>query len=1203
MARSVSLFLTVLLACFAAGAEDAIYLGVGASSIEKQAAMDLQQYLYQATGEVASISTVASIPEEATGYILGTPGSLPSCPEDYPFELDPPQHDGYLLHGLDEANSLVIVAATSPRGVQNGVFGYLEMCGFGFYPSQTTVPVSWAGRDEMGQLHSSQSPAFPVRGAAPWHAYFTGPAAWNLADYEAYIDQIVRMRINTIVFHTDDSKPFAAYPSDGAMAGGKPLPNTSQQVWGGAALPTHEFFAGTSGYFAHDFFGADSSLEESEADAIKAAKDTLRAAMRYARQRGLRIGLGFDVSGDPLDPEVLAQFEARLTALIADYPMLDDIWLWEPEGRALHPAAVPAPGSPWETCVQRYEGSFPGLDYARRAEAVRMCLFAQYAHQMLAVYQDGPRLAMAGWGGDDWFRFTDFLPGMNTILPEGVPFAALDNLTLTPDVSDVYGTLPATREKWPMLCLEYDGDQWMPQPNVMDAAGACRDALSKGCQGLFLQHSRVRAVDATAAYCARFAWDPNLEADAFLDQYASDLFGEEHAEELGQVLTTLESLGYRWIGGRGQSERGPFSWTPGDDTKAAQLAEAAHILRPYLSSGDPLGDVLGDVLEFVPGVVTELRIPALFKRSGKKGRVPATKQASVHELAAQVAFVIAYDQAARDFQEAEPLALTPEQIMELPGWEHLMEAMHLHAHHMRTKGELGVLATMNTKAWARLRETFALDEAMLETLCAMPEGNPPPPSLIVLPGRVILAGVHEEELEVTLRARRLGDKAYETYPLEPIGGSSYALSFPPEFTGAGPFEYGVEVRNSVRQILAWPHAFPERAAVKAAFSGQLERARSPLAGAPAREVALRAELLARDHAMLLRWDTAPGEVYSVFRDAELLATVADGWFKDPAAPSGGRVTYAIRTRSFAGGPTATAYRTVALPELPLPEPPADVTITTRSDRAVLGWPAAASNVIAYEVARMGAGQDIDKTDRVMALPGHYMTYSDQVAPESAVSYAVTPVAADGELGPSSAMAGVIVSGAPLNPRIDLSSLGEGFLNEFAKLTADGITLGGGGWEDNPGYGPWAPERELTLSVWVNIEDVPGMPVIVCKGNWEEPAYYLQVFQNQLRFYLNGVGTVDAGVVTPSVWHHLAATYAAQEMRLYMDGQLVGYRVSQDAGLRAAAQRQFERFAQNPAVHLVQGLADNFRVYDAALTPQEVAALYQEQRGLTADIEP
>lgn len=1183
-----------------------IYVGPDAGSLERQAAWELQRYVCAVTRDLPGIRYVENVPPSGSGFVVGTPESLPETGLDYPFGLDAPSGDGYLLRSVSAGRrSLVIVAGPTGKGVLNGAYGLLEEMGYGFYLGGDMLPASVPSIGELAQrgFNVSKTPAFAVRGSLPWFNFLDSPTTWELADYKRFFDQLAHMRCNFAGFHAYDGEPFAAYELDGNFVGGEPLQNTSDSVWGTRPMATSEFYAGTGRYFDGEVFGARSSMIEDRAESIRAAKETFRAALAYAKGRGLNVCVGFEVRGDPLDAGTQARFEARLKALLSDYPMLDYVWLWEPEAMAVDPGKEPAPRTPLNTFAETWADEFGVEGFDRQAEAARLALFGQYAYAVLQAVRPEVRLVMSGWGGDEWLHFTDFFPGMDKLMPEDVVFSALDNIRVTPEVSSAYGKLGGNRERWPIVWFEFDGDQWAPQPNLGELAGACRDALAKGAQGLLGIHWRTREVEEAATYCARFAWDTSLTPEKFLARRAADLFGPEKGEAVAPYLERLQDLGYRWVGGPGQAECAPFTWPGSEEQKRAELAAVGFELQ-HLTGGASLPETIARELtrfesELVP-VVEKGPIGVVLSKTFNLGGSDRRYRAPLEDLLGQVGYMLALTTAGEQldgksrFQELVEEGLVDEAAGAVEA-SSLAEALHVYAGRISTKGELGVLATINAKAWADVRERGNFGPAALARLEDLPEQFEDEARLLVLADRVIFLGAREGNARVTLKARPLGGKRFTETALARLGRNTYALAVPEEVALPGPYEYGIEARGGRGGRLVWPEGFPAVTATGVEFPPAVAVYVEPAEQGPVKPVKVEAAVKPKQWRARLSWDARAGETYTVLRDGEELATVALGWFEDASPPSNSAVRYEVVARNAATGETAKSGVSLTVPELPLPAPPGHVDLTSRANRVVVGWKDDAPTASQYYILKYNREHKVIEETFIDADYGHYLQISDQVSPGRPYAYTVSAVAPDGRIGEPSSKVGIISSTEPLKPVLRLSFKDEQFLAGLAQLTEHGIALGGRGWAELPAQSEWDPGHALTVSVWVRLDDLRGMPVLVCKGAWQKAGYFLQVLNGRVRFYLAGVDTLDAGELTAGEWHHIAATFGFNEMRVYIDGKLADRkhvtgrpRVSRDPLL-------IGRYGLDEEVYFVRGELDDVRIYDVPLTPGEIANVYEETR--------
>jgi hypothetical protein len=212
-------------------------------------------------------------------------------------------------------------------------------------------------------------------------------------------------------------------------------------------------------------------------------------------------------------------------------------------------------------------------------------------------------------------------------------------------------------------------------------------------------------------------------------------------------------------------------------------------------------------------------------------------------------------------------------------------------------------------------------------------------------------------------------------------------------------------------------------------------------------------------------------------------------------------------------------------------------VTSRANRNIVGWESDEPTAAQYDILKYDRSHKVIEETFVDADYGHFLQISDQVDPGQPYTYTVAAVAADGRTGPPSKKVGIISSTEPLSPVLQLSFKDEQFLAGLAKVTERGIALGGRGWAELEAQPQWDPGHALSVSVWVKLDDLKGMPVLVCKGSWQKAGYFLQVLNGTLRFYLAGVDTLDAGTLVPGEWQHVVATYGFNEMRVYINGKL------------------------------------------------------------------
>lgn len=573
--RYVLLLLTVALAIqtFASG----IDIGRNATALDMLAAKELQKYIHAATGEQLPIT------DGATGDIIavGTPESNPLIKRLLSYAGDLGE-EGYVLRTVsDGGRGVTLVAGKTSRGVLYGAYALLEEYGFGFYLGGDAVPEKQPFR--LLEVDIVRKPAFKIRGTLPWYNFFNSPTAWDFEDYAWFFDNLVKTGNNFIGFHSYDAEPFCGYQEGGKYVWAEPVVSTAVSTWGTTPMKTGEFGGETSKYFHTDYFGSKPSLYRDDRErSIRDSEDLLAKALDYGKARGLKICVGFETGdADPTDPASIDRLEKRLRHLVAQYPMVDYIWIWEPEAQGLR-GRDPLPlDSDFGAYYRKYEPTFAYLEDPRRiTEAVRMTIYTREASRIVREIAPHVRLVVSGWGGDHHLRFSDMYVGMDKLVPKEIIFSALDDIVVAPTVSEAYGKLSKGREYWPIPWFEYDGDQWHPQPNAENWLNACRDALAKGSRGILGIHWRTRDVEESHAVMSQFAWKPDLTLEDFYAEYSARCFGEDHVAVLADILLEWQSLGYRLVGGSGQTECGTFAWgSPADPERGARVERSLSRLQ------------------------------------------------------------------------------------------------------------------------------------------------------------------------------------------------------------------------------------------------------------------------------------------------------------------------------------------------------------------------------------------------------------------------------------------------------------------------------------------------------------------------------------------------------------------------------------------------------------------------------------------------
>lgn len=151
--------------------------------------------------------------------------------------------------------------------------------------------------------------------------------------------------------------------------------------------------------------------------------------------------------------------------------------------------------------------------------------------------------------------------------------------------------------------------------------------------------------------------------------------------------------------------------------------------------------------------------------------------------------------------------------------------------------------------------------------------------------------------------------------------------------------------------------------------------------------------------------------------------------------------------------------------------------------------------------------------------------------------------------------------------------------------------------------------QFTLAAWVYPKGYkggyPDMGVITkhAEGAGSYNGYLIGLHRNgenwQVLCQFNAQGEswptneIFGGVVTDNTWHHIACTYDNSELRVYVNGSLAG---SVSVGPKNVANSSSPvRIGNDLGLSPFNGYIDEAAIFNRALTPQEIASLYNEKK--------
>jgi hypothetical protein len=146
--------------------------------------------------------------------------------------------------------------------------------------------------------------------------------------------------------------------------------------------------------------------------------------------------------------------------------------------------------------------------------------------------------------------------------------------------------------------------------------------------------------------------------------------------------------------------------------------------------------------------------------------------------------------------------------------------------------------------------------------------------------------------------------------------------------------------------------------------------------------------------------------------------------------------------------------------------------------------------------------------------------------------------------------------------------------------------------------------ELSIACWVK-HSTSGWQTIVLGGNWASPeGISMQMDYNTTSVTFGQYGAFPEGVNVKSKtnaqddrWHHVVGTLSKSDTgyiySIYVDGKLDNTERS-SVGLAASSSRPWTIGGSPEGTYCYRGLMGDLRIYDRALSPSEVQAIYEER---------
>lgn len=575
------------------------------------------------------------------------------------------------------------------------------------------------------QSQQSDSTPFETRGVLPWHNFLSGPTAWNLEDYEVYLDWCrEQLGVNLVVFHnyTGGGERYVNYVEPMIRIQYKNvLPHaefdhSGTARWGYLPMKVEDFGYETSGLFAlpegAEYFGNDAAvLATTNEERYEYAQSLMQKVLERVHERGMQMAMGFEFgvappeyasvrtgqmywtgSGslvyNPFDPDATGILYATIDDILETYEGIDQIWLWLNEhtmfGVDVEAALQNVPMAEWyEDHAHHFEGE--EITDSMQFLGVWAQAYILKAYEYIKQKSPETKVVISGWGSRQ--QLTPLLGGLHEALPHDITFSVLNPGQGEYPHPEVFSEITREREVWAIPWLEGDRSLWHLQPRVEKMRDHAKSAYADDLDGVIGIHWRTEEIRGNFESLFHFVQNPEdtLSTGEFYHRYYRQIYGGDAANVLAPVMLQIDKDGV--FSGIPSPEY--FAWQPSyGRLNKEQLRTKQDLIRKIERLLDEESDE--QTIANLQWLQANLEVALLLDETGRRIE-PAWK------LRDEIRTGQAGRSDRKRFLEAR------EEFDQAP----VRKLLEVYSGRIRSRGELGGLSSLNQRVW---REVQLLDE-------------------------------------------------------------------------------------------------------------------------------------------------------------------------------------------------------------------------------------------------------------------------------------------------------------------------------------------------------------------------------------------------------------------------------------------------------------------------------------------------------------
>ncbi len=582
----------------------------------------------------------------------------------------------------------------------------------------------------IAALHAQVTDTFNIRGVLPWHNFLSGPTSWNVEDYRIYLDECQQQHINFIGFHnyTGGGERYATYVEPMIKIEYKHilpqayLDNSLSARWGYLPMKVKDYVFGTDAQFklpaGAEAFGSDVSVtSKTPQEHYEKTQSLMREVLKMAHERGMKMAMGFEFGVLPPEyfslnvaedcfywpgeanmiPNPKSQLAigihcAAIDNILEAYPDIDYIWMWLNEhsfmGVNLEKALQDSAFSKVYKENQHY--FVEAADESARFVGVWALEYMRLTAEYLKSKGSSAKIILGGWGGGH--QLPSLLKGLDRALPKDIIFSCLNpDLGKSPQ-PDFLADIAKNRKVWAVPWLEGDHQLWHFQPRVKMMSEHVKLAAEQHLDGVVAIHWRTNEPRFNFKTFSYFASNKsaNKTVEQLYTEYLAEEMGQDAAEALAPILTRMDIEQTQWSAASPEF----YAYTP----------QWGLLDKPNVELRQNLIETAERILKKTEGVQRDAlrRFIAMFRFELLLGEVDKAMMPAFslrkNEMTGKETYSV------RQYKEAyQTLISAP-----------VKEMFETYVERINSRGELGVLSSLNQRLWREYDELKSYLEMKLK---------------------------------------------------------------------------------------------------------------------------------------------------------------------------------------------------------------------------------------------------------------------------------------------------------------------------------------------------------------------------------------------------------------------------------------------------------------------------------------------------------